>query len=228
MLFYGCGKHPVRPENALDIRSCPICAGEKQKMNGEPDICKYCWGNLSDPSVAGHAPSCPVRQPTFVPPVHVNISPFVKAMDKVAEETVVERDRNIKREILKDGRKPLFTVKDSGQRQEYASGMVRDLQDGKVEYDRPMDGPMFDRWAEHLTKAMAKYPDDSDGQPNWMRANSPTELKRFRKSAVRHFRQWLRGDVDEDHAAAVYFNINGVEYVKARLKERDRNVEDVA
>jgi hypothetical protein len=31
--------------------------------------------------------------------------------------------------------------------------------------------------------------------------------------------QWFRGDSDEDHAAAVIFNINGFEYVKEKLRE---------
>lgn len=113
-----------------------------------------------------------------------------------------------------------FEIKDSGTRQEFESGMVRDTTEGKVEYDRLFDGPMADRWAAHLTKAaIEKYHDDPDGTPNWMKANGAAELRRFRKSAIRHFRQWLRGDVDEDHASAVYFNINGAEYVKARMVE---------
>jgi hypothetical protein len=70
---------------------------------------------------------------------------------------------------------------------------------------------MFDRWAEHLTKGAEKY-----NEGNWLKASGEEELKRFRASAVRHFVQWLRGDTDEDHAAAVFFNINGIEYVKGR------------
>lgn len=110
----------------------------------------------------------------------------------------------------------MFQVKDSGTRQEYGSGMVRDTQEGKIEYDRVFDGPLLDRWADHLTKGAQKYPDEPTG-PNWMLADSPEEMERFRKSAARHFRQWMRGDEDEDHAAAVAFNINAYEYVKARL-----------
>lgn len=102
-------------------------------------------------------------------------------------------------------------VKDSGKREEFASGMVRDTADGKTRYDLVLDGPMFHRLAEHLTKGAQKY-----APRNWMKATGPAELERFRESAVRHFFQWLHGDTDEDHAAAVFFNINGYEYVKAR------------
>lgn len=107
-----------------------------------------------------------------------------------------------------------FTVKDSGKRQEYASGMRRDVQDDKVDFSLVFDGPMFDRYAEHLTKGAKKY-----GRKNWQLANSQDELDRFVQSAVRHFRQWLRGDVDEDHMAAVVFNLNAAEYVKEKLSQ---------
>lgn len=110
-----------------------------------------------------------------------------------------------------------FEVKDSGQRQQFDSGMVRDTADGKVDYTRALDGPMFKRLAVHLTKACAKYPDVAPGKPNWMLAAGEEELIRFRKSAVRHFLQWYLGDTDEDHAAATLFNINGYEYVKEKL-----------
>ncbi len=116
-----------------------------------------------------------------------------------------------------------FVVKDSGERQEFASGMVRDTQTGKPEYIRVFDGPMLDRWAEHLTKGAAKYPDVRPGTANWTLASGAGELERFRASAARHFRQWLRGDTDEDHAAAVFFNINGAEYVREKIASERRS-----
>lgn len=106
-----------------------------------------------------------------------------------------------------------FSIKDSGVREQFDSGMVRDTTEGKIDYTLALDGPMFDRYAEHLTKGAKKY-----AERNWMKANGEAELARFKKSALRHFLQWLRGDVDEDHAAAVFFNINGAEYVKGRMK----------
>jgi hypothetical protein len=103
-----------------------------------------------------------------------------------------------------------FTVKDSGKRAEFTSGMVRDTTDGKTDYTLLLDGPMLERWAVQLTRGALKY-----APRNWMRAEGEAELARFRESAFRHFMQWLRGDTDEDHAAATMFNINGAEYVKA-------------
>jgi len=107
-----------------------------------------------------------------------------------------------------------FTVKDSGARMEFESGMVRDTEDNKTDYSLVLDGPMFDRWAEHLTKGAKKY-----APRNWMKATGEAELDRFKRSALRHFLQWYRGETDEDHAAAVMFNINGAEYVKSQESE---------
>lgn len=107
-----------------------------------------------------------------------------------------------------------FEVKDSGERHEYESGMVRDTQEGKPDYALIFDGPLVDRYAEHLTKGAKKY-----GRRNWQLANSEEEYERFRASAARHFRQWLRGDDDEDHFAATVFNMNAAEYVEERLAE---------
>lgn len=109
-----------------------------------------------------------------------------------------------------------FQVKDSGERQKFASGMVRDVTGGKTDYTLVLDGPMFERWAAHLTKGAEKY-----AKRNWMKASGREELERFKESALRHLLQWFAGDTDEDHAAAVFFNINGAAYVRDRLaKER--------
>ena len=115
-----------------------------------------------------------------------------------------------------------FTVRDSGERLAFESGMVRDTDDGKVQWALVADGPMLARWAEHLTKGAAKY-----NARNWMLAEGEAELLRFRESAFRHFMQWYYGDRDEDHAAAVIFNINGAEYVRERLPARIEFVGDV-
>jgi hypothetical protein len=104
-----------------------------------------------------------------------------------------------------------MVVKDSGERVVFASGMQRDTTEGKTDYLLVRDGPMLRRWAEHLTKGAVKY-----DKRNWMKAAGYEELARFRESAARHFEQWLAGEVDEDHAAAVMFGINGAEYVKSR------------
>lgn len=102
-----------------------------------------------------------------------------------------------------------FVVKDSGQRMVLSSGMQRDTTEGKTDYSLVLDGPMFKRWAEHLTKGAVKYE-----KRNWMKATpSDGSYERFRESAFRHFMQVMAGDTDEDHIAAVFFNLNGMAYV---------------
>ena len=111
-----------------------------------------------------------------------------------------------------------YTIKDSGERQEFDSGMVRDTQEGKINYTRIFNGVMADRWAAHMTLGEAKYPDVSPGVPNWTLAKTPEEVQRFKVSATRHFVQWLNGETDEDHAAAVLFNIDGAETTAKKIK----------
>ena len=113
-----------------------------------------------------------------------------------------------------------YTVKDSGQREEYASGMRRDTQEGKPDY--ALIHPTFlTRLAMHLTRGAKKY-----GRHNWQLANSQAELIRFQSSAFRHLIQWLCGDEDEDHASAVCFNIMAGEYVKQRLMDEGEPQQD--
>ena len=106
----------------------------------------------------------------------------------------------------------MSTIKDSGKREQFGSGMVRDTAEGKTNYLLTRDGPMYERWAEHLTAGAQKY-----AKRNWMLAVGVEEYDRAMESAARHFDQWLRGDDDEDHAAAVFFNINEVEFMRAKF-----------
>lgn len=109
-----------------------------------------------------------------------------------------------------------FVVKDSGVREEYETGMRRDTQKGKPRYDLvvPDTGTdMLTRWAVHMEKGAEKY-----GERNWELAGTEKEYNRFRQSAFRHFIQWYKGMLDEDHAAAVFFNIQAAEYVRERLE----------
>lgn len=104
-----------------------------------------------------------------------------------------------------------YVVNDSGDRMEFDSGMVRDTTAGKILWHLVAAGPMLKRIAVHLTKGAIKY-----GPNNWLKATGQKEHDRFRESAFRHFMQWYYDDQDEDHAAAVSFNINGTEYVREK------------
>lgn len=114
-----------------------------------------------------------------------------------------------------------FVTKDSGKRAEFASGMVRDTQDNKPRFDlmlpadQPYEETLLYRWAGLLTRGMIKY-----GERNWEKANSVEELIRFKSSAMRHFIQAMSGETDEDHWAAVVFNVNAIVYLESKLNVR--------
>src|ERR1700756_3802837 len=105
-----------------------------------------------------------------------------------------------------------FETKDSGYRAAYESGMVRDTEEGKPNFSLimperlPYEDQLLTRWAALMTRGAVKY-----GDRNWEKGNSQAELDRARSSAFRHFVQWLAGEGDEDHAAAVLFNIQSAE-----------------
>lgn len=114
-----------------------------------------------------------------------------------------------------------FTTKDSGVREEYDSGMRRDTQDDKPRFDLllPLGVPYSDQFltrvAELLARGAEKY-----GERNWEKAEGAEELERFQGSGLRHFHQWMAGETDEDHAAAVVFNLLGAETVRWKMERR--------
>lgn len=92
------------------------------------------------------------------------------------------------------------------------SGTVRSSIEGKVDYTLALDGPLFKLWAAHMTAHASEK-----GRRNWMNASTEEDLERFRQSFLRHAVQFLSGDTEEDHAAAIAFNLNGILYVNERL-----------
>jgi hypothetical protein len=89
-------------------------------------------------------------------------------------------------------------LKDSGTRQEFSTGAVRDNQGGKGRYDLL---PMFAlfRLARVFEKGAIKY--DAD---NWRKG---IPLRRYLDSALRHICKFAEGHRDEDHAAQALWNI---------------------
>lgn len=90
-----------------------------------------------------------------------------------------------------------YETKDSGNREEFGSGAVRDTQNDKPRYDLiPPKG--LKRVAELYARGAAKYDDH-----NW-RKGMPSS--RFMASLLRHVEQYRAGDRDEDHLAGAIFN----------------------
>ena len=85
------------------------------------------------------------------------------------------------------------------------------MPDGKPDFTL-VDWDLIERVALHLgAHAAAK------GRDNWRNASTEDDLLRFRQSAWRHHVAWDRGDRDEDHAAALVWNVGGAELVRRRL-----------
>ncbi len=112
------------------------------------------------------------------------------------------------------------SLKDSGKRVQYGSGMVRDIDENKPAFelmfplDIPCEEQMLTRVAEHLRKGALKYQ-----KRNWEKANSHEEIERATASAVRHAIQWITGESDEDHAAAMIINVIFAETIRYKVEK---------
>lgn len=89
-------------------------------------------------------------------------------------------------------------IQDSGKRQGWATGSVRDTDDGKG-WPHCIPTIFIQRLAEHFRKGAEKYAKD-----NW-KLGQP--LSRYIDSAWRHLMATRDGKQDEDHAAATAWNV---------------------
>ena len=89
-------------------------------------------------------------------------------------------------------------VKDSGERQKFSTGAVRDTQKGKGRFDL-LPPRALKRIAKHFENGAIKY-----GDRNWEKGMPFT---RYIDSALRHLFAILEGKNDEDHKSAVAWNM---------------------
>lgn len=121
-----------------------------------------------------------------------------------------------------------YTTKDSGNHQEYDSGMRRDSQDGKPRFDlirtklQPYEEQMIYRYAMLLARGAEKY-----SARNWEEGCGEEELERAKASLLRHTEQLIAGEDDEDHAAAVWFNTQAIEYFRWRIKQKTEHIDGI-
>ena len=102
------------------------------------------------------------------------------------------------------------SVKDSGQRQDFGTGSVRDTRDGKGRYDL-LPPYAVHRIARHFENGAVKY-----GDRNW-ELGQP--LSRYVDSALRHLYKHLAGARDEDHMAAAAWNVMAYIDTERRIRE---------
>lgn len=89
-------------------------------------------------------------------------------------------------------------VKDSGKRQDFATGSRRDTRDGKGRYDL-IPTSLLTSMARHLEAGAQKY-----GDRNWEKGQP---VSRYFDSALRHIISYWAGNVDEMHLHAALWNI---------------------
>ncbi len=105
-----------------------------------------------------------------------------------------------------------FITTDSGQRENFDSGMVRDTREGKGRYD--LISPFaLKRIADVYERGAKKYEDR-----NWEKG---APFGRFLDSAMRHIQQYMMGESDEDHLGQAAWNLMAVMHLEATHPELD-------
>ena len=94
-----------------------------------------------------------------------------------------------------------FTIRDSGERREFETGAVRDVQVSKPRPDLISPYALW-RIGVHLAKGAEKY-----GPRNWEKG-MPFSV--FVASLCRHLVQYMMKDRVEDHLAAICFNVMAI------------------
>ena len=100
-------------------------------------------------------------------------------------------------------------VKDSGKREEFSTGSVRDIREGKGRYDL-IPPKSLRRLAQHYENGAKKY-----GDRNWEKGQP---LSRYLDSAIRHTFNYLDGQRDEDHLIAAIWNLMAIIDHEERIK----------
>ena len=104
----------------------------------------------------------------------------------------------------------MATIKDSGERTEFATGAVRDMHEGKGRFDLlPMCVLM--RLARHYEAGSLKY-----GDRNWEKG---IPCHSFADSAMRHLVKYMDGWKDEDHLVAAIWNLCGLAWTEEKHPE---------
>jgi len=111
-------------------------------------------------------------------------------------------------------------ILDSGKRQRFPTGSVRDTRAGKGRYDL-LPPEAIHAVALHFERGAKKY-----GESNWLLGQP---LSRYLDSALRHIFHVLAGHHDEPHAEAAAWNLLAFIETRARIKHKrlPKALEDV-
>jgi hypothetical protein len=101
----------------------------------------------------------------------------------------------------------------------FDGGGMRESQEGKLRFDLllplgiPLAKQFLARCARHMGVSLQKYP-----ERNWEQFADLEALDRAKASAFRHFMAWMVEEDDEDHAAAVFFNLMAAEHIRTKMR----------
>ena len=110
-----------------------------------------------------------------------------------------------------------FETKNSWDNITHNSWFIRENKEDKVDYTLiPTD--MLKRVAELYTRGAKIY-----WRYNWANASGEEELLLYKQSAFRHFIQWQNWETDEDHMAAVVFNLFWYEFCRNKSSCKNKN-----
>ncbi|KKN51643.1 hypothetical protein LCGC14_0620510 [marine sediment metagenome] len=101
-----------------------------------------------------------------------------------------------------------FGLRDSGAREEFETGSVRDTEEGKPRFDL-ISPHGLKRLADLMTKGAEKY-----GERNWEKGQ---HVSRFYSSMFRHMMTWREGDPVEDHLAAILYNAMAIIHMEEEV-----------
>lgn len=112
-------------------------------------------------------------------------------------------------------------IEDSGLRQSFSTGSVRDLRNGKGRYDL-ISAAFLKRLARHYELGAEKY-----GDRNWEKGQP---VSRYLDSAMRHLVRYLDGERGEDHLTAAAWNLAAAIHTQEMIRRGSlpRELDDIA
>lgn len=130
----------------------------------------------------------------------------------------LKEERDLMLKAAKEDTKAMFgqaeqlfdKVQDSGERRQYQTGAQRDIQRGKGRFDL-IPAYSLKRLAVHFENGAIKY-----GENNWQKG---MPLQQYLNSAIRHLYAYLAGSRDEDHLAAVAWNVFVFQWTEQAIRD---------
>lgn len=105
---------------------------------------------------------------------------------------------------------------------QFETGAIRDNEDGKEDYIETISWTAFRRFSQYMTSKKSKY-----GSGNFKKG---IPIESYEKSLLRHVSKYLinkyeGGDLEsnEDHCAAIAFNIFGIMHEEENLKKQKQS-----